>query len=456
MLRLLDLAKPFLPLLPEVEAPLEKVLFDDKILYTITGGFIYLLLALPLAGVKTLPPTDPFLWLRPVVGSERGTLLELGLAPVLTAGFLFQVLAGLRSLATNLLLRSDRELFQTAQKVTAIVLLVVYAVGLSASGYFGTFDSASTYVVVAAQVAAAGIALTYLLEVFDKGYGFGLGAFAFITLNVATTLVSDIAGLDLTTTPSGTQFRGVVIHLVRNALSHPIQAVIDVATRTTLPNLFLVALLLVTILAVIYLQNLRLELPVRSTQVRLVASVYPIRLLYTGTLPILFSYTVLYNIQWAGVVVSGVVPAVAPFLAYPLYYLSPPTLVVNAITLPIRTVVFSAVVAATAVPFSTFWALTSGTSGKELAAEFKKQNISLGGKRDGLVVKELNKTIAVAASTGAAVVVAVTLGSELLGGLGRGAGAVVAIGSAFVFLEEFAGEMQQGGTSQFASVLGGK
>lgn len=41
--RLIDIVKPILPILPEVELPFEKLPFDDKIVYTIFAGLIYLL-----------------------------------------------------------------------------------------------------------------------------------------------------------------------------------------------------------------------------------------------------------------------------------------------------------------------------------------------------------------------------------------------------------------------------
>ncbi|ODQ78071.1 hypothetical protein BABINDRAFT_163096 [Babjeviella inositovora NRRL Y-12698] len=458
--RLLDLVKPFLPLLPEIETPIERVTFDDKVLFTVSLGFVYLLAGLPIYGLPKdfALESNPFLWLTPVFGAEPLTLLELGLLPVVTAGFVFQLLAGLKYISVNLSVRLDRELFQTAQKLLSIVLSIVYTVILLVSGYYPPLASAGAYAFVGLQVAGTGIVFTLLSEIMDKGYGFGSGALAFITLNVATSIVTDVAGLDqVLVAPDTYESRGVLVHLVRNILSSPIASLRTVCTRTHLANLPQVVLALATILVLIYFQNFRVELPIRSTQLRKIYSAYPVRLMFTGSMPILFAYTALFNIHLAGYFVAAVAPApVATFVTdYVLYYLSPPPSLVGTLVSPIRTVVFGAFVVLSAVWFASVWSLTSGSAGKELAAEFKKQSIALNGKRDASVIKELNKVILTASVTGAALLAVISLVTEYLGGLGKGAAVVIAVGAGFVFLEDFVSEFQQGGTSQFASVLGG-
>ena len=113
--RLLDLVKFFLPLLPEVELPDESVTLDEKIVFTVASGIIFLFGQLPLYGLgpdAAMNIRDPFYLFRSVFAMEKGTLLELGLLPVMTSAFLWQLAAGLRLVKVNLSLRSERELFQ--------------------------------------------------------------------------------------------------------------------------------------------------------------------------------------------------------------------------------------------------------------------------------------------------------------------------------------------------------
>lgn len=42
--------------------------------------------------------------------------MELGISPIISSGMVFQLLAGTHMIDVNLDLKSDRELYQTAQK----------------------------------------------------------------------------------------------------------------------------------------------------------------------------------------------------------------------------------------------------------------------------------------------------------------------------------------------------
>lgn len=71
---------------------------------------------IPLYGIVSSDSSDPLYWLRMMLASNRGTLMELGITPIITSGMVFQLLAGTQLIDVNLDLKSDRELYQTAQK----------------------------------------------------------------------------------------------------------------------------------------------------------------------------------------------------------------------------------------------------------------------------------------------------------------------------------------------------
>ena len=78
--RLLGYIGPFLPWVPEVQGPGRKeVRFQEKLLYTAAAVFIFLVLSqLPLYGIGIDKTHDPFYWLRVIIASSRGTVMELG------------------------------------------------------------------------------------------------------------------------------------------------------------------------------------------------------------------------------------------------------------------------------------------------------------------------------------------------------------------------------------------
>lgn len=118
-LRFLDLIKPFTPLLPEVAAPeAAKIPFNQKLMWTGLTLLIFLVMSqMPLYGIVSSDTSDPIYWLRMMLASNRGTLMELGTTPIISSGMVFQLLAGTHLIDVNLDLKSDRELYQTAQKV---------------------------------------------------------------------------------------------------------------------------------------------------------------------------------------------------------------------------------------------------------------------------------------------------------------------------------------------------
>ena len=60
--------------------------------------------------------SDPFYWLRVILASNRGTLMELGISPIVTSGLVMQLLAGAKIIEVDQGLKEDRALFNGAQK----------------------------------------------------------------------------------------------------------------------------------------------------------------------------------------------------------------------------------------------------------------------------------------------------------------------------------------------------
>lgn len=491
IVRLLDLVKLFLPVLPEIELPLEKVSLDEKIIYTVIGGLVFLFSQLPLYGLvgdANLRIKDPFFFQRSIFAMEKGTLLELGLLPIITSAFLWQLAAGTRRLKVNLALRSERELFQAGQKLTSFVLSIIYALGFVFSGYYSgvvrgqsELDSATPYgslFMIFVQIVLTSFIISLLAEMFDKGYGFGSGLLCFLALLAATNFVKDFIGLEIIQLPNSNKLDsfGSFVSLVRSVkfdLSKLHSSVWNSFTRTQLPNLTQFYISLVTILIVIGLQNFRIEIPIRSTKVRGMNNVFPIRLLYTGALPIVFAYTVIANIQLLGFFSSSILknyyPQVSKWVGQwyvnsssfnlvatsgVLYYLSPPTSLLCALFSPVRTIIYSSLVFILSGWFANKWSMISGSSPSDISKQFKEQGISITGKRDVSIVKEFSRIIPVAAVSGAFSLAVLAVAGDLLGGLGKGVSTIIGLISAFTILEEFMIEFQQsGGSSQFANAF---
>jgi protein transport protein SEC61 subunit alpha len=70
----------------------------------------------PLYGIMLSESSDPLYWIRAIMASNRGTLMELGITPVVTSSMLMQVFAGGGLIAVDQSIKEDRILFNGAQK----------------------------------------------------------------------------------------------------------------------------------------------------------------------------------------------------------------------------------------------------------------------------------------------------------------------------------------------------
>lgn len=471
------MVKFFSPVLPEIELPTENISLDEKVIFTIGSGLVFILSQIPIYGlVKDAPlkMSDPFVALRPLFAMEQGSLLEIGLLPILTAAFAWQIAAGLKLIKVNLTYAQDRELFQSAQKLTAIFLSGAFAVALIASGYYDSVirgfstdaSNLGSYGLIFLQVFGWNVILTLLVEVIDKGYGFGSGVLCFVTLNAATGLVRDVVGLELVsaTADGEPQTYGVIAYLVKSLFTMELSTIkaafVGIFTRSDFPNIFSVLIVLGTGLATIILQNFRVELPVRSNKARGTSNVYPIRLLYTGALPVLFAFTALANIQvllyFVSVATEPFYPTVSSVVSAIAFYFSPPASFTASVLSPVRAVVYCGSVIVLATAFAQFWSLISGSAPKDIAKQFKDQSIIIAGKREVSVTKELSRTVPVASVAGAFALAALALAGELIGASGKTVSVSIGVCAAFAILEEFMMEFQQSGSgSQFMNSLAG-
>jgi len=107
--------RPFVAFLPEVEFPMKRVGFNDKMMHTVWALIMYLVCCqIPLYGIIKQDNSDPLYWLRGILASNKGTIMELGLGPIITSGLIMQLLVGSRFIDVNMQSKDDRELFQAS------------------------------------------------------------------------------------------------------------------------------------------------------------------------------------------------------------------------------------------------------------------------------------------------------------------------------------------------------
>jgi preprotein translocase subunit SecY len=156
--RFLSLFKPVSRFMPEVSSPTRKVGFNEKLFWTGLALVLYLIMTeVPLFGVAT-GGSDPFLYLRVIFASHRGSLMELGIGPIVTAGLILQLLAGSGMIECDMNDTDDRVLFTTASKFFSFVLIGVQATAYIVGGVYSLADPRLA-IVVFLQLLFAGLIL---------------------------------------------------------------------------------------------------------------------------------------------------------------------------------------------------------------------------------------------------------------------------------------------------------
>ena len=136
--KFLKALSPFVRIMPELKQPQREVSFKEKFIWTAVVLIIYLILSnIPLYGVDLEHTTDYYYWLRVILASQRGTLTELGIGPIVTAGLIMQLLLGSKIINVDMSDPYDRAMFSGAQKVLSMILTIFNAVAYIFGGAFG-------------------------------------------------------------------------------------------------------------------------------------------------------------------------------------------------------------------------------------------------------------------------------------------------------------------------------
>src|SRR5512136_2653681 len=144
--RFLSLFRPLARIVPEIKKPERRVRFNEKIFWTALVLVIFLIMSeVPLYGI-TKNALGELAALRIIFASSRGTLMELGIGPIVTAGLILQLLVGSAIIQCDMSRPEDRSLFTTASKIFSIILTGVQASAYMIGGMYGTLQGATAVI----------------------------------------------------------------------------------------------------------------------------------------------------------------------------------------------------------------------------------------------------------------------------------------------------------------------
>jgi len=451
--RFLRMFQPLSRFVPEVSPPQRKVGFNEKLFWTAMALALYLVMSeVPLY----LPPGaeggDPLLYLRVIFASNRGSLMELGIGPIVTAGIILQLLVGSNMIECDMSNPDDRALFTTATKVFSIIMIGVQASAYLIGGMYGSLLPARSMIVFI-QLMFAGILLMLLDELLQKGWGIGSGISLFIMAGVAQT----IAWSCLSPLPAfeevGKQ-SGALIAFFQTILSG--QSLGSVFFRSgNNPTMLGFITTIAVFLIVIYAEGVRVELPISYARYRGFRSRYPIKLLYVSNLPVIFASALFANVYfisqllwsqpwgrnnfWVNLIgqyattESGQIEPVGGLV----YYVISPQNLSDVAGDPMRAIGFVGIMIAFCVVFSLTWLEVGGLGPKMVAKQLIDSGMQIPGfRRSSKPIESLlNRYIPTVAVLGGVLVGLIASVANFFGVFGTGMGILLAVGILYQYYQ---------------------
>src|SRR3989344_6478045 len=181
--------------LPEVKGPQQKRLpFNEKLKWTLIGLVLFFVLGLiPLFGLGE-NALQQFEFLSIILGASFGSIISLGIWPLVTSSIVLQLLQGTGILKFDLATPEGKKKFQGLQKILGVFFVIfeasIYVLmgGLAPSNsLIGTALYGQLEVLLIFQLLLGGIMIMFMDEVVSK-WGFGSGISLFIAAGVSQQL----------------------------------------------------------------------------------------------------------------------------------------------------------------------------------------------------------------------------------------------------------------------------
>ncbi|MCD6477370.1 MAG: preprotein translocase subunit SecY [Candidatus Aenigmarchaeota archaeon] len=466
--------------LPSIERPIGKISLKEKAKWTVLILSLYFLMGSLIIWGIDKGAVSHFQFLEVVFGSAMGSLITLGIGPIVTASIILQLLVGSKLINWNLQDAADKAKFMGTQKILAILFCFIEGIAYVVGGAVPPAGGGALMALaIIFQLALGGIIIMYLDELSTK-WGIGSGISLFIAAGVSKRIIIRIFSLPIKDSSGGI----VATFISLLGQGNPIQA-----TLSLLPLVSLIVVLLI----VTFAQNLRVEIPLSFVLPfgKFASRRWPLKFIYTSNIPVILAAAVIANLQVFGRIMYS--KGISLFGTYDLstgrptgglmFYLTSPQnyslivivvlgaliallfaflaiktwrknafrfsvigfiigsiigylIVISLSSLPelllsdvIRSITYMLAMIIGAIIFSKFWVMTSGMDAKSVASQFQSSAISIPGfRRDPRIIeKVLQRYIPALTVMGGAFVGFLAGFADLSSAIGSGTGILLTV-----------------------------
>ncbi len=435
--------------LPEVKPPTQKQLpFKEKLKWTAIMLVIFFILGMiPLFG---LDPNNEFRFeqLEIILGASFGSIISLGIGPIVTASIVLQLLTGAGILKLDLSKPDDKAFFQGLQKLTAIFFILfegiiyVFMGGLTPpASLAGTQTYVTLQILLIVQLFLGGFLIMFMDEVVSK-WGFGQGISLFIAAGVSKQIV--IQAFSWLPSPANPE-------LMTGAVPRILQLVASGDPNAVTTAMFLIASIIATVVVFImavYGQAMKVEIPLSFGRVRGHGIRWPLNFIYTSNIPVILVSAFLANLQlWTNLLERWGVTSIAGIaLEGIVNFLQAPNILQMAITgsltgsVVLQAAVYLLMMVGGAVIFSIFWVQTSGLDAKSQAENMMSSGLHIPGfRKDRRILEKILDRYIWPLTVMGAIFVGLLAGlADLSGALSRGTGILLTVMIVYKLYEEIA------------------
>lgn len=436
--------------IPEVKKPDEKKLaFNTKLKWTLVILIAFFVLAnIPLFGLSN-NALDRFKYLAIILGTDFGSIISLGIGPIVMASIILQLLTGAGIININTSTSEGKKFFQGIQKLLVFFFIVFEAIvyvlmkGLEATPGFEWL--------LIFQLILGGIAIYYMNELCEK-WGFGSGVSIFIAAGASWQIFTsafqfvNTQGRNCLMDFNGTACSGKVLVLIQSIINkYPVEFASALGALVATVVIFLL---------VVWAQSLKVEIPLSFGRIRGYAIKWPLQFFYASVIPVILTAALVANIQlfggllenWAGHPTflghfqNG--QAVSGF-AFWLGHTNLLELIIRGGFLPrylLQGLTHIIFYAGLATLFSVFWVKTSGMGAKEQAQKISSSGLQISGFRQDVRVLEsvLDRYIMPLTVMGGAAIGLLAAATDLLGALSSGTAILLVIMIMYQFYQKIA------------------
>jgi len=462
-LRAKDVINKVAGILPEVPKPARKPGLTEKLIWTGLAVVLYLVMAqIPLYKVITSTQSALFFY-QIIFAANIGTLMTLGIGPIVTAGLITQVLVGSDLLRLDLSNAEDQKLFASLTKVLTFVFIIVEAVFYVVSGVVGVVSTPTIAIIVIVQLIVASLIVFLLDQMIQKGWGLGSGISLFILAGISMQIMLDF----FSPIPVSGQYFGYIPFAINASIHRAFASLVSRAS--SYPSLIGLISTIIFILVILYLEGVRIEIPISSAKFRGYSATYPIKLLYVSNIPVIlvsaliadaqFFFLILAknaslvpHLSWLGTETNGTITGGL------LYYITSPPPYPAAMLHPVQVLTYSAFVIVLSVVFARMWVDVSGMSAEKAAENLLGSDLQVPGFRTtrSSVSSLLERYIPTVTLFSGLLIGILAATSSILNVFGTGIGLLLAIDISISYYQMLAQEQMASMIPGLGGILGEK